>query len=125
MNRFARESRFEAVNKQIMYTLNAARVQALNEYAYYNVQFDVAANKYWIESMDKTGTSLFRATQIPDDIKIASISRQQIIFNPDGTSEDFSITLKNTYGVLHTINLQGVMNRYSVEWITKRLFLSK
>jgi Tfp pilus assembly protein FimT len=116
-NRAARQTQLETTCKEILYTLRYARDCALNEGTSYCVSFDVVRHRYWLgiknsrtdasEDFVPLTDSLHKIRSWPGNIYLDTISDQQVVFGPDGTSRDFSIAFKTIRGNTCTLTLQG------------------
>jgi Tfp pilus assembly protein FimT len=124
LNHTARKNQLETLCNEISYTLRYTRDYALNENKYYSVQFDTTNNKYFISVKDDLSTdpngfarindSLHKTRSWPKEISLDNISSTQVVFYPDGSSDDFVISFKNTQGNIYKLKLQGSTGRTSV-----------
>ena len=115
ISRIARKTQIETTLSELSNTFRYARDSSLNEGKYYSVQFDAVNRQYWIavkETPDSTdftplNDSLNKKRTWPEEINLNNISSLKVIFFPDGTSQDFDITLKNNNGTASLLKLQG------------------
>jgi Tfp pilus assembly protein FimT len=120
LNRIGRKTQLETVCNDIGYTLRYARDYALTENKYYCVQFDTYNRQYWIgtkikdDSFGQLDGSLYKKRSWPDEARLGDVTSTKVLFYPDGTSEDFKITFKNSFGDVYSLTLQGSTGRIFV-----------
>jgi len=116
-NHIARRNQLEILCNEISYTMRYARDYALNESKYYSIQFDTLNHKYYLSVKDNLSTntsgftplndSLHKTRTWPDEIQLNNISSKQVLFYPDGSSDDLEISFKNAQGNICTLKLNG------------------
>ncbi|OGS36728.1 MAG: hypothetical protein A2293_10330 [Elusimicrobia bacterium RIFOXYB2_FULL_49_7] len=103
-----------------------ARDYALNEGKYYCIEFDIPHRQYWLSvnkgSLGSTDfapfkDSLHKTRSWPDNIRLENLSAYQLVFYPDGTCQDFTMTLKNDHGNTCILQLKGSTGRTEINSI--------
>jgi Tfp pilus assembly protein FimT len=122
LSQTARRTQLSLAGDELAATFNLARDSALNESKYYCVQFDAPDSSYWIgtrktdsDDFIRAEGSLYGKHAWPEDIRAENMSGSRVIFYPDGTSQDFEISFKNSRGVISVIRLNGSSGRIKIE----------
>lgn len=117
----AEESRLESACKKFAYIFTYARDRALADGKCYRITFDVPSHTYRIAVEDDV---VFHPGEFIPAVDMANIgnrwaselsvhemSKSVVIFNPDGTTEDFFMSLANQRGRKYVLRLLGLTGR--------------
>ncbi|MCB4791511.1 MAG: GspH/FimT family pseudopilin [Elusimicrobia bacterium] len=121
MGSFARRTQLHSAADGIAATLRYARDLSLTRNSYYRLSFDNSLKGYQLffksgfgglkEDYKPFEDSLHRKRLLSQNITIEDISQQEVVFNPDGTSEDFSLSMNDAQGNKLALKYQGSTGR--------------
>jgi len=112
-------------SKKIVVLLNNVREKAVLESRYYILEFDIPSNRYFVKSLNEDSDTnelevvkqdYIIKKEFKDRLMIKTVSVNKLIFNPDGTSEDFSLELE-TNKERFMINMEGLSGKCKIEKI--------
>jgi Tfp pilus assembly protein FimT len=122
LNQFNSNIQLESICKNISYTMRYTKDLALNESRNYMIEF--LEDKYVIKAEKDPLNNPNEFEIINDNLnlkrtwskqfKIKSISNKQILFRPDGSSENFNISLENQKGDVCALELNGLTGKYKI-----------
>lgn len=125
MSHFGTGSRLENGAHEIASLAAYARDTALFEACRYRLDFDVINNRYSLAVEDSpadnpghfavVNDSFHRARALPRGITMTAVSRPSMLFSPDGSSEDISITLSSMNGDALGVRIEGVSGKCTIE----------
>ena len=124
--RMGPSSKFDIYIKALADNISSAREKALTESKHYCIQFDNKTGRYGLlaETDPVNNPGEFSAVNdgldsrrlLPDGLQIKDISETKLILNPDGTTDEFQITVANQNGKTCILKVQGVSGKVSIEY---------
>lgn len=116
--RMSSSIRLNLASSRMMHAVIFARERAMAEGRRYRVVFDsrvpqctLSVEENGVFSVPKDATD--RADAV-DGVKVQDINASAIVVNPDGTGDDFTVTLKNERGATKTLRYQGNFGRFTI-----------
>jgi Tfp pilus assembly protein FimT len=112
-NGTARKIQLEGTFDEISNTLSFARDAALGQGKCFGVEFDAVERSYRLSFLDDTGNtvvlndSLHRQRSLPAGIDFKNLSTRQILFFPDGTCQDFELSIEDKHHNAYALKIEG------------------
>ncbi|MBN1384585.1 MAG: GspH/FimT family protein [Elusimicrobia bacterium] len=120
LSRFYYSNILESASRDIVSTIVYARDMAVIKRLNYKLNINTIDNRYWLSvENDPSGSpgeyrgldhSLGRKRILDEKIHIKELSSPSVVFQPDGTMEQFSLCLENNKGEKHVIKLSMAGN---------------
>ena len=124
--RLGSATKFDTYIKPLANTVSIGREKAISESKHYCLQFDAKTGRYNIlveeDPVNKPGEfvafpdGLDTKRLLPDGLQIKAISGNKLVLNPDGTTDEFQITVADQSGKTCIMKVQGVSGKVSIEY---------